>query len=133
MGSAIPRSRFHRQDCLGVAPDAPARLPHGGTFVSETNTLRRLFRYARPYRGRLAWAVVGMLVYAAGSAGLAWLIQWIFDDVLSKQQHLALIGWAIVGLYLLKGIGSSRVFVSDGERRASAWSWMCATRSIATS
>jgi subfamily B ATP-binding cassette protein MsbA len=87
--------------------------------VSETNTLRRLFRYARPYHGRLAWAVVGMLLYAAGSAGLAWLIQWIFDDVLSKQQHLALIGWAIVGLYLLKGIGSyvsSYLMASVGQR-----------------
>jgi len=87
--------------------------------VNETHTLRRLFRYARPYRGRLAWAVVGMLVYAAGSAGLAWLIQWIFDDVLSKQQHLALIGWAIVGLYLLKGIGSyvsSYLMASVGQR-----------------
>ena len=90
--------------------------------MNETNTgdtLRRLFGYARPYRGRLAWAVVGMLVYAAGSAGLAWLIQWIFDEVLRNQQHLALIGWAIVGLYLLKGIGSyvsSYLMASVGQR-----------------
>ena len=90
--------------------------------MNETNTsdtLRRLFGYTRPYRGRLAWAVVGMLVYAAGSAGLAWLIQWIFDEVLRNQQHLALIGWAIVGLYLLKGIGSyvsSYLMASVGQR-----------------
>src|SRR5262245_195960 len=60
-----------------------------------------------------------MLVYAAGSAGLAWLIQWIFDEVLRNQQHLALIGWAIVGLYLLKGIGSyvsSYLMASVGQR-----------------
>jgi ATP-binding cassette, subfamily B, bacterial MsbA len=87
--------------------------------VSEIHTLRRLFGYARPYRGRLAWAVVGMLVYAAGSAGLAWLIQWIFDDVLRNQQHLALIGWTIVGLYLVKGVGSyvsSYLMASVGQR-----------------
>src|SRR5262245_10686311 len=60
-----------------------------------------------------------MLVYAAGSAGLAWLIQWIFDDVLQNQQHLVLIGWAVVGLYLLKGIGSyvsSYLMASVGQR-----------------
>jgi ATP-binding cassette, subfamily B, bacterial MsbA len=75
--------------------------------VSETPTpLRRLFAYARPYRARLAWAVLGMLVYAAGSAGLAALIQPILDYGLPKQQKLALIAWGIVGLYLLKGIGS---------------------------
>ena len=43
--------------------------PHGyrattSSFVNAPNPLRRLFRYAMPYRGRLAWAVVGMLVYA---------------------------------------------------------------------
>ncbi|MBI3491659.1 MAG: hypothetical protein HY047_07765, partial [Acidobacteria bacterium] len=43
-------------------------------------TLRRLFGYARPYRGRLAWAMVGMIVYAAGSAGLAALIRPIVDN-----------------------------------------------------
>ena len=75
--------------------------------MSETPTpLRRLFAYARPYRARLAWAVLGMLVYAAGSAGLAALIQPILDYGLPKQQKLALIAWGIVGLYLLKGIGS---------------------------
>ncbi len=68
--------------------------------------LRRLFVYARPYRGRLVWAVAGMLVYAAGSAGLAALIQPILDYGLPRQQKLVLIAWAIVGLYLLKGIGS---------------------------
>jgi len=87
--------------------------------VNDPHTLRRLFQYARPYRGRLAWAVVGMLVYAAGSAGLAWLIRWIFDDVLRNQEHLALTGWTIVGLYLLKGLGSyasTYLMASVGQR-----------------
>jgi ATP-binding cassette, subfamily B, bacterial MsbA len=73
---------------------------------NERTTLRRLFAYAKPYRGRMGWAVVGMIVYAIGSAGLAYLIKPIFDNVLPKQQDVARIAWAIVFVYLLKGIGS---------------------------
>ena len=88
-------------------------------MVRQRTTLRRLFRYAIPYRGRLAWAVVGMIVYAVGSAGLAWLIKPIFDSVLPKQQEVALIAWGIVGVYLLKGIGSyvsSYLMADVGQR-----------------
>jgi len=87
--------------------------------VRQRTTLRRLFRYATPYRGRLSWAVVGMIVYAIGSAGLAWLIKPIFDSVLPKQQEVALIAWGIVGVYLLKGIGSyasSYLMADVGQR-----------------
>ena len=68
--------------------------------------LQRLFVYARPYRSRLVWAVAGMLLYAAGSAGLAALIKPLIDHVLPKQQDLTFIAWAIIGTFLLKGIGS---------------------------
>ncbi len=88
-------------------------------MVRQRTTLRRLFRYATPYRGRLAWAVVGMIVYAVGSAGLAWLIKPIFDSVLPKQEEVALIAWGIVGVYLLKGIGSyvsSYLMADVGQR-----------------
>ena len=71
-----------------------------------THPLRRLFGYAAPYRGRLAAAVAGMLVYAAGSAGLAALVKPIFDNVLVNQERLAFTAWALVGVYLLKGVGS---------------------------
>jgi subfamily B ATP-binding cassette protein MsbA len=47
-----------------------------------------------------------MVVYAVGSAGLAALIKPILDSVLPSQQRLAQTVWAIVGLYLLKGVGS---------------------------
>lgn len=47
-----------------------------------------------------------MLVYAAGSAGLAWLIQPILDRALPNQERLTLTAWAIVGFYFLKGVGS---------------------------
>src|SRR5216684_4562944 len=85
----------------------------------QRTTLRRLFRYARPYRVRLSWAIVGMVVYAVGSAGLAYLIKPIFDSLLPKQQYVALTAWAIVGAYLLKGIGSyasSYLMADVGQR-----------------
>src|SRR5262245_12468790 len=85
----------------------------------QRTTLRRLFRYARPYRSRLAWAVVGMVAYAAGSAGLAYLIKPIFDNLLPRQEQVALIAWAVVGVYLLKGMGSyasSYLMADVGQR-----------------
>ena len=84
-----------------------------------THPLRRLFGYATPYRGRLAAAVAGMLVYAAGSAGLAALVKPIFDNVLVNQARLAFTAWALVGVYLLKGIGSyvsSYLMADVGQR-----------------
>src|SRR6266536_2182376 len=98
----------------------PTRTGTGTSRVPrQRTTLRRLFNYSRPYRGRLAWAVVGMVVYAIGSAGLGWLIKPIFDQVLPKQQEVSLIAWGIVGVYLLKGIGSyvsSYLMADVGQR-----------------
>jgi len=70
------------------------------------NPLKRLFGYARPYRGLMGLAVVGMVLYAAGSTGLTMLIKPIVDRTLPSKQDLALMAWGIVGLYLLKGLGS---------------------------
>ena len=60
-----------------------------------------------------------MLVYAVGSAGLAALIKPIFDSVLPKQERLAFTAWAIVVVYLLKGVGSyvsSYLMTDVGQR-----------------
>jgi len=70
------------------------------------NPLTRLLRYARPYRGRFAIALLAMVVYGGASAWLAWLVKPIFDEVLIKQQSLSVVAWAILAAYLLKGIGS---------------------------
>ena len=89
------------------------------------NAFLRLLRYAVPYRGRLAWAVLAMLVYAIASACLAYLIKPIFDSVLPNQQSLALTAWAIVGFYVLKGAGSyvsSSPIPSEPPRRRCRWS-----------
>ena len=62
-----------------------------------------------------------MLVYAAGSAGLAWIIKYVFNDALNlrNQQYVAEVAWGIVGLYFLKGIGSyvsSYLMAGVGQR-----------------
>jgi len=74
--------------------------------VSDSPPLSRLARYAGAYRGRLMSATLGMVVYAAASAGLAALIKPIFDNVLPNQQRLGPMAAAVVVLYLLKGLGS---------------------------
>src|SRR5262245_38708698 len=69
-------------------------------------SLYRLLSYARPYRARLAGAVVAMAVYGAGTAGIAALIQLIFDEVLAAQKNLPQISMAVLALYFFKGLGS---------------------------
>jgi ATP-binding cassette, subfamily B, bacterial MsbA len=70
--------------------------------------LRRLLQFSRPYRGRFTIALLAMGVYAAASAGVAYLIKPIFNEVLTLQGNLPFRFWAalIIGTYLLKGIGS---------------------------
>ena len=85
----------------------------------QASPLRRLFAYARPYRGRLAWAIVAMVLYAAGSAGVAALIRTTIDDVLPYGANLAVVAWSVIGLTLLKGIGSygsSYLMTDVGQR-----------------
>jgi ABC-type multidrug transport system fused ATPase/permease subunit len=66
--------------------------------VRDPTPLNRLFQYTRPYRGRLAWAVLGMVIYAAGTAGLAYLVKYIIDDILIDQNSVKLITWLIVAM-----------------------------------
>ena len=47
-----------------------------------------------------------MAVYGAGTAGIATLIQLIFDEVLAAQRNLPQISMAILALYFFKGLGS---------------------------
>ena len=47
-----------------------------------------------------------MVLYGAASAGLAALIQPIFDEVLPNRENLATIAVAILAIYLFKGIGA---------------------------
>ncbi len=79
----------------------------------------RLLTYARPHRSRLIWALAAMVLYGAASAGLAALIQPIFDEVLPNRENLGPIAAAILVIYLLKGIGAylSGYLMTDAGQR----------------
>jgi subfamily B ATP-binding cassette protein MsbA len=79
----------------------------------------RLLEYARPYRGRLFSAVLAMVVYGAASAGIAYLIKPIFDEVLPTGEKLGAVAISLLVLYLLKGLGgyaSSYLMADVGQR-----------------
>src|SRR5215475_3614133 len=60
-----------------------------------------------------------MILYAIGTAGLPALIKVVIDKVLPSQQSLAFAAWAMVALFLLKGIGSyvsSYLMADVGQR-----------------
>ncbi len=84
------------------------------------NEFRRLLGYARPFRGRLALAVLAMLVYAAGALGIVTLVQPIFDGVLTPTPTG--VGWVamlLLGAFALKGLGayaSSYLMTDVGQR-----------------
>jgi subfamily B ATP-binding cassette protein MsbA len=83
------------------------------------NVFFRLLDYARPHRARLVAALGAMVLYGAASAGVAALIQPIFDEVLPSRENLAPIAVAILVVYLLKGIGaylSSYLMTDVGQR-----------------
>jgi ATP-binding cassette, subfamily B, bacterial MsbA len=73
---------------------------------SRAGVLFRLLEYSRPYRGRLTAAVGAMVLYGAASAGVAALIQPVFDQVLPTRENLVPIAAAILVVYFLKGVGA---------------------------
>ena len=102
-----------------MAPGAATGVSGAGTLVTDAHSLRRLFTFAKPYRVRLWWALVAMLVYAIGTAGLPFLLKYVLDDVLKRGEHVALVAWAFVGTFFLKGIGSyvsSYLMADVGQR-----------------
>jgi subfamily B ATP-binding cassette protein MsbA len=85
----------------------------------KPHPLKRLFGYAKPYRGRLILAIAAMVLYAAGDAGQAFLIRPIVDGKLQFDGGIALIAWGIVGVFFIKGVGSyisSYLMASVGQR-----------------
>ncbi len=81
---------------------------------------RRLLTYARPYRGRMALAVVAMVLYALGALGFVKLVERIFDEVLVPNPgNVALVISALLAVYLIKGLGayaSSYLMTDVGQR-----------------
>ena len=59
----------------------------------RVNSFFRLLRYAKPYKGRLAWAVLAMVIYAVASALVIYLIRPILDELLPNRQGLRTIAF----------------------------------------
>jgi subfamily B ATP-binding cassette protein MsbA len=83
------------------------------------NPLHRLFGYARPYRGRFAVAFAAMVVYAAATAAVAYLIKPVIDEVLPRGEDLFAWCAALLIVYVVKGLGayaSAFVMTDIGQR-----------------
>ena len=80
---------------------------------------QRLLDFAKPYRSRMSGAILAMAVYGGASAGLAYLIKPIFDDVLPKGESFGIVIFALICCYLLKGVGayvSTYLMTGVGQR-----------------
>jgi len=65
---------------------------------------KRLLEFLRPYIGRLGVAMVCMVILAATTAGMAWLLQPALDQALSGQtKYIYYIPIAVICLYIVKG------------------------------
>ncbi len=87
-------------DSTPPAEAAPlARLP---TSMLVNRLVRR---YVRPHFGRIAFAVLCMMLVAGATAANAWLMQPVLDEVFLKrnQEMLYLVPMAILAVALIKG------------------------------
>ena len=83
--------------------------------------LRRLLRYLKPHRLTLVAGGLCALVVAAAGGLIAWLVKPVMDDVFVKHDllMLKLVPLALLGAYVLKGLGSyggAYLMASVGER-----------------
>ena len=81
--------------------------------------IKRLLEFAKPYRRRMLSALLAMAIYGGASAGLAYLIKPIFDEVLPKGESFGLVIFTLIGCYLLKGVGayiSTYLMTGVGQR-----------------
>jgi subfamily B ATP-binding cassette protein MsbA len=72
----------------------------------DARQFRRLFSYTRPYRGILLVSWLATAGYAASGAGLAHMVEPIFDKVLIRNVSVLSVAATILVLYLLKGLCS---------------------------
>jgi subfamily B ATP-binding cassette protein MsbA len=88
-------------------------------FRDDARQFRRLFVYTRPYRSLLVIAWLATTGYAAAGAGLAHMVQPIFDDVLIRNLNVVPVAITIVLLYVVKGVCSylsTTLVASVGQR-----------------
>ena len=66
---------------------------------------RRLLGFLTPYKGRLSIAIACMIVLAACTAAMAWMLKPVLDEALSGKngQLIYIIPALIIALYVIKG------------------------------
>jgi subfamily B ATP-binding cassette protein MsbA len=70
------------------------------------NLYRRLLEFVKPYWKHLAGAMVCMLFVSAATAGSAYLVKPVLDEIFFKKD-LAMLKWlplAIIGIFITKGV-----------------------------
>jgi subfamily B ATP-binding cassette protein MsbA len=79
----------------------------------------RLLELARAYRGRIILASIASLLYGAAQGGLLYVIKFIVDGVLKNGEGILPVAIAILGLSLVKGLGSygAGVLMTDVGQR----------------
>ena len=87
-------------------------LPPSPTPLNSDKTgalLKRLLReYVRPHAGKIAFAVVCMVIAAAMTAANAWMMQPVLDDVFLEQNQrmLVLVPLAVVIIAIVNGVAT---------------------------
>ena len=66
---------------------------------------RRLLAKVRPYWKRLFWAMVLMVIVAAASSAMAYMVKPVMDDIFVAKDRalLFMVPLAVIGLYAIKG------------------------------
>ena len=99
----------------------PTELASGPPLPTRVLLARLLKNHVRPHFGRLAAAVLCMLITAGATAGLAQLMEPVLDDVFIEKNRtiLVLVPVAVLVLTLLKGAaayGESVFMAFVGQR-----------------
>ena len=74
--------------------------------MTEKEIFRRIYSLVRPYRRRLFIAMFSMVLVAGLSAGQAYMVKPLLDEIFFKKDRLMLniLPFALIGIFLLKGI-----------------------------
>ncbi len=76
---------------------------------------KRLLGFARPYRGLLGLAVLGMLVEAGAGSGFLWLMSPITNNLVNPEDINPWMPLAVIGLFLLRGIAGYLTDIGMGK------------------
>jgi len=73
--------------------------------TTSTDLYRRLLGFLTPYKGRLSIAIVCMIILAACTAAMAYMLKPVLDEALTgkSKELIYLIPALVIGLYLIKG------------------------------